>query len=322
MNADVIQRVRVIDSHTAGEPTRVVISGGPEIPTCGAAAARDHLRQHADWIRCSLIHEPRGFEAVVGAFLCEPEDKSCVSGIVFFNNVDYLNSCIHGTIGVIETLAHLGQIHAGMHRLETPVGVVSAKLDDDGSVTVENVPSYQYRSQVAVEVTGYGTVTGDIAWGGNWFFLINHQGPPVKRERIEDLTAFTWAVRQALDAAGITGEDGGVIDHIEVFSDPEDGVEADSQNFVLCPGKAYDRSPCGTGTSAKLACLAAEGTLAEGEFFRQAGILGTSFTGRYRRIDENTITPIVQGRAYVTAECEMILRPDDPYRYGVESLKN
>lgn len=315
-----IKRVRVIDSHTAGEPTRVVVSGGPQIPTRGASAACDFLRSHADWMRCALIHEPRGFDAIVGAFLCEPIDKSCVAGVVFFNNVDYLYSCIHGTIGVIETLAHLGRIQTGTHRLETPVGVISAKLDDDGIVTVENVPSYRYARQVAVEVPGHGTVSGDIAWGGNWFFLINDQGPPVKREAIEELTAYTRAVRQALDAAGITGKDGDLVDHVEIFSDPEDGVEAESQNFVLCPGKAYDRSPCGTGTSAKLACLAADGALPEGETIRQAGILGTSFTGRYRRIDEETITPIVQGRAYITAESEMILRSDDPYRYGVESL--
>ncbi|WP_424312670.1 proline racemase family protein [Haloferula sp.] len=316
-----MQRVRVIDSHTAGEPTRVVISGGPEVPSRGASAARDYLRTHADWMRRALIHEPRGFEAVVGAFLCKPADESCVSGVVFFNNADYLNGCIHGTIGVIETLAHLGRIQAGTHRLETPVGVVSAKLDEDGEVTVENVPSYRHAHQVTLEVPDYGTVCGDVAWGGNWFFLIFDQGPALKRTHIEELTNFTWAVRQALENSGISGKNGGLIDHVEVFSDPEEGVEADSQNFVLCPGKAYDRSPCGTGTSAKLACLAAEGSLAEGETIRQAGILGTAFTGRYRRIDETTIIPIVQGRAYITAECEMILRPDDPYRYGVESFE-
>ena len=320
MNTDAIQRVRVIDSHTAGEPTRVVVSGGPEIPTRGASAARDYLRENADWMRCALIHEPRGHEAIVGAFLCDPLDESCVTGVVFFNNVDYLNGCIHGTIGVIETLAYLGRIQAGTHRLETPVGVISAKLTEDGNVTVENVPSYRHAHQLAIEVPGHGTITGDIAWGGNWFFLISNQGPPVRRAKIEELTAFTWAVRQALDAAGITGKDGGLVDHVEVFADPEVGVEAESQNFVLCPGKAYDRSPCGTGTSAKLACLAAEGSLAEGKTIRQAGILGTSFTGSYRRIDENTITPIVRGRAFITAESEMILQADDPYRHGVEAL--
>lgn len=312
------KKIRVVDSHTAGEPTRVVVSGGPSIPEPGALFARSFLRDQADWMRCALIHEPRGFEAIVGAFLCEPADPSCVSGVVFFNNTGYLNGCLHGTIGVIETLAHLGRIFPGVHRLETVVGVIEAELAPDGRVTVSNVPSYRFLENVALEVPGYGEVTGDVAWGGNWFFLIEGQGPPVRQSAIEELTAFTWAVRQALDASDLRGDDGGLIDHVEVFAKPQPGVEADSQNFVMCPGKAYDRSPCGTGTSAKLACLAADGKLAEGAVFRQAGILGTSFEGRYQRLDPQRITPIVTGQAYITAECEFILQADDPYRYGVE----
>lgn len=312
-------RVSIIDSHTAGEPTRVVVSGGPVIPERGASLAKEFLREHADWMRCSLIHEPRGFEAIVGAFLCEPADESCVTGVVFFNNVDYLNGCIHGTIGVVCTLAHLGRIGPGSHRLETPVGVVTAELAIDGRVTVENVASYRYRDGVTIEVEGYGEVTGEIAWGGNWFFLINGQGPPVRPEAIEELTHFTTAVMRALETAGIRGRDGHLIDHIEVFAKPMIGVSADSQNFVLCPGKAYDRSPCGTGTSAKLACLAAAGELAEEVLFRQAGILGTSFEARYRRLDDSTITPIVSGQAWVTAESEIHLDPTDPFRFGIGS---
>lgn len=311
------QRVGVVDSHTAGEPTRVVVTGGPEITVKGAVAARDHLRTKADWMRRALISEPRGFEAVVGAFLCEPADSTCVSGVVFFNNAGYLNGCLHGTMGVIETLSHLGRIGSGSHRLETPVGVVTAILDENGRVTVSNVPSYRYLSQVELEVPGYGFVRGDVAWGGNWFFLLEGEGPEVKQGNIEALTDFAWAVRQALDASDLRGRDGGLIDHVEIFGPPQEGVEAESQNFVLCPGKAYDRSPCGTGTSAKLACLAAEGKLAAGETFRQAGILGTSFEGRYERLDAESITPIVTGQAFVTAETEFLLRADDPYRFGI-----
>lgn len=313
------QRIQVIDSHTAGEPTRVVISGGPIIPERGALATRSYLDEQADWIRTSLIHEPRGFEAVVGAFLCEPADPSCVSGVVFFNNSGYLNGCLHGTMGVIETLAYLGKIGPGQHRLETPVGVVTADLASNGRITVSNVPSYRFLEKAEVEVPGYGLVTGDVAWGGNWFFLIEGQGPPIQQASIEELTQFSWAVRQALDASELRGKDGCLIDHIEVFGPPEPGVTADSQNFVMCPGKAYDRSPCGTGTSAKLACLAANKQLAEGEVFSQAGILGTSFQGHYQRLDESTITPIVTGQAYVTAEIQFILQKNDPYRFGVEN---
>ena len=313
-----VRKIRVVDSHTAGEPTRVVIAGGPVIPEKGAAAARSFLKEQEDWMRCALIHEPRGFEAVVGAFLCEPLDESCGFGVVFFNNSGYLNGCLHGTMGVIETLAFLGKISAGSHRLETPVGVITAELHHDGRVTVTNVPSYRYRSGVVVEVPRYGSVTGEVAWGGNWFYLIEGQGPEVKQENIGELTAFTWAVRQALDRSEHRGEDGSLIDHVEVFGAPQPGVAADSQNFVMCPGRAYDRSPCGTGTSAKMACLAANGHFEEGEIFRQAGILGTTFEGSYRRLDEDRIAPMVTGQAYVTAESEIVLRADDPYCYGVE----
>lgn len=312
-----IRRLRVIDSHTIGEPTRVVVSGGPAMAEKGAAFARRFLRDEADWMRRCLIDEPRGFDAVVGAFLCEPADGTCVSGVVFFNNGGYLPSCIHGTIGVIRTLRHMGRIGEGSHRLETPVGVVTAVLSADGGVTVENVPCHRERKDVVVDVPGYGKVSGDIAWGGNWFFLISGYGPPVRQSGIAELMAFTTAVRRALDSSGIRSEGGELIDHVEVFSDPEDGVDADSQNFVLCPGGAYDRSPCGTGTSGKLACLAADGDLAEGEVFRQAGIVGTCFEASYRRIDAERITPIVTGKAWITAESEIIMEPDDPFRHGI-----
>lgn len=320
MSADgpeTLRRLRVIDSHTAGEPTRVVVSGGPEIPEQGALAARIFLRENADWMRRSLIDEPRGFDAVVGAFLCEPVDATCVSGVVFFNNGGYLPSCIHGMIGVIRTLEHTGRIGVGEHRVETPIGIIRAELSADGSVTVENVPSYRTRKDVTIDVPGYGSVTGDIAWGGNWFFLIAGQGPPVSKSGIAELIRFTTAVRRALDSSGVRSEKGDLVDHVEVFADPNDGVSADSQNFVLCPGGAYDRSPCGTGTSGKLACLAADGELAEGEIFRQAGILGTVFEGKYRRVSEERIVPIITGRAWITAESEMVLEPEDPFRFGI-----
>ena len=313
-----LQKIEIVDSHTAGEPTRVVVSGGPKIPVQGAVEARRYLSEEADWLRCALIHEPRGFEAIVGAFLCEPSDESCAAGVVFFNNAGYLNGCLHGSLGVIETLFYLGKISPGHHRIETPVGVITIELHVDGKGTVANVPSYRFRKGVTIQVPDYGEVVGDIAWGGNWFFLVEGLGPTVAQKNITDLSRFTWAIRQALDASEIRGEDGGFIDHVEVFGPPENGVKADSQNFVMCPGRAYDRSPCGTGTSAKLACLAAEGKLAEGERFVQAGILGTAFEGSYRRLDEKRITPIVTGQAYVTAVSQIILREDDPYRYGVE----
>jgi len=316
--SDQVIRIQVIDSHTGGEPTRVVIGGAPIPPVPGALAAREFLTSEADWLRSALINEPRGFDAMVGAYLCEPADATCVTGVVFFNNVSTLNSCLHGTIGLVQTLAHLERITAGDHRIETPIGVITATLSDAGLITVKNVSSYRHAADCPVEVAGYGTVTGDISWGGNWFFLISDQGPKVRFENIEELTAFTWAVRQALEEQDITGADNEHIDHIEVFGSPADGIDADSQNFVLCPGKAYDRSPCGTGTSAKLACLAASGKLAAGEIWRQASIIGTVFEGSFEALPENgRITPIVTGSAHITGEATLILHPLDPFQFGI-----
>ena len=310
--------IRVIDSHTGGEPTRVVIDGAPICPTPGALAARDFLAAEADWLRRALILEPRGFEAVVGAYLCEPADSDCVTGVVFFNNVACLNSCLHGTIGLVRTLEHLGRISPGVHKIETPVGVIEATLSPDGTVTVSNVPCYRLVADQQVEVPNYGTITGEIAWGGNWFFLIQDQGPPVRFDHLDELTAFTSAVSQALQDQGITGENNELIDHIESFGPPAPGLEADSQNFVLCPGKAYDRSPCGTGTSAKLACLAASGKLAEGDTWRQASIIGTYFSGQFTRLpDSQKVTPVITGSAHVTGESTFILDPRDPFQFGI-----
>jgi 4-hydroxyproline epimerase len=319
MTAPLPKTIRVIDSHTEGEPTRVVIEGAPTPPVAGALAARDFLKNEADWLRRALILEPRGFEAIVGAFLCEPADSSCTTGVVFFNNVGYLNGCLHATIGLVATLAHLDRIAPGAHRIETTSGIVTAILSEEGTVTVKNVPSYRFAESHPVEVPGFGTITGDIAWGGNWFFLIQDQGPAVRFENLEALTEFTWAVRQALEDQKIRGANNEIIDHIETFGPPAEGIEAQSQNFVLCPGKAYDRSPCGTGTSAKIACLAASGRLKEGERWLQAGIIGTVFEGTFESLPkEDMVTPIISGTAHITGDATLILHPLDPFQFGIQ----
>jgi len=305
--------LRAIDSHTGGEPTRLIIEGFPDLGS-GSMAERKALfaQQYDNW-RSAVILEPRGNDVLVGALLCQPCSPQAAAGVIFFNNAGYLGMCGHGTIGLVASLAYLGRISAGEHRIETPVGTVSATLHQDGSVTVENVPAYRFRRQVSVEVKGYGAVTGDIAWGGNWFFLIAEHPLAINRQNLEALTAFCWAVRQALELAGVYGEDGGVIDHIELFTaDPQ----ADSRNFVLCPGKAYDRSPCGTGTSAKLACLAADGKLQPDEVWRQASVMGSEFSGYYRR-DGDRITPFIRGQAYVCADNRLLLDEHDPFVWGI-----
>jgi len=256
---------------------------------------------------------------MVGALLCESEIESCVCGVIFFNNVGTLNMCIHGTIGLVATLVHLGRIGPGVHGIETPVGVVHAEVEGGGKVTIANVPSYRFRSAVSIDVVGWGAVVGDVAWGGNWFFLIDGQGPEVKAENLEELTAFCRAVKASLVEAGVCGADGGEIDHVEVFGPPWDEATSDGRNFVLCPGNAYDRSPCGTGTSAKLACLHADGKLMPGQVWRQAGVLGTIFEGRVEDSGDGKIIPRVCGHAWVTGESTYLFHDDDPFRYGIPS---
>ncbi len=308
-------RVRVIDSHTGGEPTRVVVEGSPDLGSGTMAERLDRFRSQHDEFRSAVVNEPRGSDVIVGALLCEPVDPACAAGVIFFNNVGYLGMCGHGTIGLVVTLAHMGRIQAGEHRIETPVGAVTAVLHESGEVTVENVPSYRTARQVAVEVEGYGKVAGDVAWGGNWFFLVGDHREEIRLENVERLTDCTWRIRQALIRNGITGAGGQDIDHIELFGPPQ-RPGADSKNFVLCPGKAYDRSPCGTGTSAKLACLAADGKLREGETWRQESIVGSIFEGSFRQAGD-CILPRIKGSAYVNAEATLILDPRDPFRAGI-----
>ncbi|HEX8595325.1 MAG TPA: 4-hydroxyproline epimerase [Pseudomonas sp.] len=308
-----MKRIRILDSHTGGEPTRLVLEGFPELGTGSMAQRRQLLAElHDNW-RAATVLEPRGSDVLVGALLCEPVDPDACAGVIFFNNSGYLGMCGHGTIGLVVSLAHLGRITAGVHRIETPVGMVEATLHEDGSVSVQNVPSYRFRKAVSVEVPGIGSVTGDIAWGGNWFFLIAEHGLTIGSDNLEALTAYTWAVRQALESQRILGEDGGEIDHIELFAGDD---TADSRNFVLCPGKAYDRSPCGTGTSAKLACLAADGKLAPGQIWRQASVIGSQFEGSYQWQGERVI-PTIRGRAHISAEATLLLASDDPFAWGI-----
>jgi 4-hydroxyproline epimerase len=310
-------RVRVIDSHTGGEPTRLVIRGGPDLGNGPLSERLERFRREHDRFRSAVVNEPRGSEAMVGALLCTPVDPGCAAGVVFFNNVGYLGMCGHGTIGVVATLSYLGSIACGEHRIETPVGTVSSILHADGAVTVNNVASYRTASKVAVDVPGTGTVHGDIAWGGNWFFLIEDHGQDLALNNIEALTNFTWAVRSALVSRGITGADGREIDHIELFG-PSLVSGVNSKNFVLCPGKAYDRSPCGTGTSAKLACLYADGKLREGEIWKQESIVGSIFEGSIR-VRDGQVYPSIKGAAFVNAESELIFDQQDPFCSGIRA---
>ena len=310
-----MKRLHVIDSHTGGEPTRLVLDGFPSLTGSSIAEQLQNLRtEHDRWRRACLL-EPRGNDVLVGALYCEPVTAGATCGVIFFNNTGYLGMCGHGTIGLVASLHHLGRIEPGVHSIDTPVGPVTATLHEDGAVTLRNVPAYRHRHHVAVDVPGHGVVHGDIAWGGNWFFLVSQHGQTLEMGNVDALTDYTWTMLKALENQGIHGADGALIDHVELFADD---ANADSRNFVMCPGKAYDRSPCGTGTSAKLACLAADGKLAPGARWVQESIIGSRFEARYRAGASGGIVPRIGGRAFICGEASLFRNPDDPFRDGVD----
>ncbi len=305
--------IHVIDSHTAGEPTRLIIQGGPPLGAGPLADRVQRFRDDFDHFRTAVVTEPRGSDVLVGALLCEPQDSSCAAGVIFFNNAGYLGMCGHGLMGVVESLRHLGRIADGQYRIETPVGVVTATLHCDRSVSVRNVASYRSATDVRLRVDGVGTVVGDVAWGGNWFFVVHQPSQPVRLDCVAELRRIASDIRHELNGAGFPE-----VDHVELF-DASTASDADSRNFVLCPGLEYDRSPCGTGTSAKLACLAADGKLTPGQTWVQEGILGSRFIGQYQWSDESQqrVDPTITGSAYVTADAQLILNPRDPFCWGL-----
>ncbi len=307
-----MQSIQIIDSHTGGEPTRLVLEGGPDLGEGPLEERLERFRTQYDQWRSAIVNEPRGSDAMVGALLCKPHRPGCDAGVIFFNNVGYLGMCGHGTIGLVASLAHLGRLQPGGLQIDTPVGAVQVDLHDGGEITIASIPSYR-KASIVVDVPGIGPVAGEVAWGGNWFFLVEQHGQVIEVSRAEALTDFCWRVRQAVNAQGFPE-----VDHVELFVSAG-SAGAHSRNFVLCPGKAYDRSPCGTGTSAKLACLAADGKLAAGQDWVQESLIGSQFTGRYRWLDRSKgeIAPTITGRAHVMAQGALQLDPHDPFCWGI-----
>jgi 4-hydroxyproline epimerase len=308
-----MREIHVIDSHTAGEPTRIVTVGGPDLGHGSLAERVEIFKAQHDRFRSAVVNEPRGSDVLVGGLLVPPTDPTCVAGVIFFNNVGCLGMCGHGTMGLVQTLAYQGLIEPGVHRIETPVGVVTTTLHADGRVSVENVPSWREKKRIEVADWWHGEkpIYGDIAWGGNWFYLA------------EVPSHFSLTIAGSLQAPAAMIRirlKHPEVDHIELFGPPQN-PGSHSRNFVLCPGGAYDSSPCGTGTSAKLACLAADGKLAEGEEWVQESIIGTTFTGTYRWLDRvaGKIIPTITGRAFITGECKLLLDENDPFCWGIRS---
>ena len=307
--------IRVIDSHTGGEPTRLVMEGGPDLGEGPLAERMQRFRTQFDDYRCAIVNEPRGSDPLVGALLVKPHRGDCDFGVIYFNNVGYLGMCGHGTIGLIASLKFAGKLVPGAFKIDTPVGAVDVQLHADGRVAVANVVSYRSHARVAVQVAGIGPVVGDVAWGGNWFFLVSEHGQSIDLAHVEALTDFSWRVR-----AGVNAQGHPQVDHVELFG-PAVMQGARSRNFVLCPGKAYDRSPCGTGTSAKLACLAADAKLREGDAWVQESLIGSSFEAAFRWHDraKGEVVPIITGAAYVTGENVLRLDPNDPFCWGIRA---
>lgn len=308
-------KVTVIDSHTGGEPTRVVLEGWPLPEGSTMAEKAAYLGEFQSDLRRGVVCEPRGHDVIVGALLLPPCDPAADFGVIFFNNECALGMCGHGLIGLVETLRHLGRVSVGSVTFDTPVGLVTAELFENGLVEIRNVESYRYQADVTVETVGFGEVKGDIAYGGNWFFLVKEAplAPSVDVSQLSKLLAFTTDVMASLEQSGVTGENGAWINHVEVFAPGSEGN--DSKNYVLCPGKQYDRSPCGTGTSAKLACLAADGKLAAGQVWRQESIIGSVFEARFDDA-ERGVFPYIKGQAYVMSEATLILNENDPFQWG------
>jgi 4-hydroxyproline epimerase len=308
--------IRVVDSHTGGEPTRVVIAGGPDLGSGSMGERLQIMRNNYDHLRSAIVNEPRGSDVLVGALLCHPVAPDSAAGVIFFNNVGYLGMCGHGSIGLAVTLLHLGRLSLGSHRLETPAGEITFTLHDRNQVSVGNVESYRHLKNLTVDVPGIGPITGDVAWGGNWFFLVSEHNQSLAIANVTTLTDYTWAIRGALEAAGVRGRGGEIVDHIELFGPPSDPATADSKNFVLCPGRAYDRSPCGTGTSAKLACLMEDGRVKAGETWRQESITGSIFEAIAETTDTGVL-PLITGSAFIIGESTLLVDPADPLRYGL-----
>lgn len=311
--------MRVVDSHTEGEPTRVVVEGWPALTGATMAERRDEVCRRHDHLRRGVVCEPRGHAAVVGALLTTPVTPGAAAGIIFFNNETYLGMCGHGLIGVVRTLEYLGRLHPGPATFDTPVGTVRAELGSDGAVTIHNVPARCYALDVAVDVPGIGTVKGDVSYGGNWFFITEHDLGPLSLGNVRELTRVTQAIQDAIDAQGIHGDRAsldGRIDHIEV-SGRATRPDGDSRNFVLCSGGEYDRSPCGTGTSARMAALHARKELAFGEEWKQESITGSLFTGWLTQGPSGELLPHVRGTAFITAESTLHFDPRDPFQFGL-----
>jgi 4-hydroxyproline epimerase len=309
-----LRMMRVVDSHATGQPTRVIVDGGPDLGTGSLAERRDRFRTHFDRFRTAVVGEPRGSDTLVGAILCKPSDPSCAEGVILFDSSGYLDMSVHAMMGLAVTLDYIGRGTTGGEKIETPAGAVTVDMHTNGDISVRNVPSFRHQKDVSVTVDG-ATYTGDVAWSGSWSFLVRDHNEDLSIARAERLTDLARSIRRALARNRITGSRDEEITDIALFGPPQ-RREANSRNFVLRTGKSFRRSPSGTVTSAKLACLHEDGKLAEGQVWRQESITGAMFDGSVKVID-GAIVPSIRGTAHMIAESVLIVDERDPYCWGI-----
>ena len=312
-------QLRVIDSHTIGEPTRVVIdesfSDGLDLGAGTVRERRDRFRERYDHVRRALVGDPRGAVAMVGVILVPPADPTCRFGAFYVNRVGYLDMCGHATIGLAVTLGSLGRIEPGSFRLKTPAGMVGVTWHGGGEASFAGVPPRRIHKGLRISCDDGSDGSGDVATSGLWFSICRDHGLPVEPAAIPALTARAWSIRRALEARGITGDGGETIDHVMLLGPPAEAGH-DGRAFVLCPDGAFDRSPCGTGTSALVGCLFEDGMLEEGRTWRQESVLGGVYEASVRR-EGSMLIPTVRGRAWIAAETTLYFAADDPYRTGL-----
>ncbi|MCK5120110.1 MAG: proline racemase family protein [Candidatus Latescibacteria bacterium] len=318
--------ITAIDSHTAGEPTRIVTGGLPFIPGKSMAEKKHYLREKLDYVRTALIQEPRGYRDMFGAILVPPVSGEADLGVVFIGCGRYYNMCGHGSIGIAVVALKMGWIEAVEPFtdvvLDTPAGLIRARVAvKDGKIgkgAIRNVPCFLHTPDFEVEVPGVGTVRLDIAFGGNFFALVEagQLGMEIEPEYAEAFQKKGLAIREAVNRRAKIVHP--VLGHITGLE--EVMFYAGNRNVVILGEGSVDRSPCGTGTSARMAALFAKGELELGQEFVHESIIGTRFYGRLVEEasigDFRAVVPELESEAYITGIHQWVMEPDDPLKHG------
>ena len=331
---NILNMITAVDSHTEGEPTRVVTGGVPFVPGKTMPEKKQWLAENRDDLRKSLMWEPRGHKDMLGALITPPVSKDADFGVIFMDGDGYLDMCGHGSVGVVTVVLETGMVpmkDSGEQTvvMDTPAGLITARaIMEHGkakSVSFQNVPSFYY-SSLTVKVPGLGEIPVDISYGGNYFALVNvnRLNMPLEVENIKDLTEIGLTIRDLVNQQAEIIHPGtgakGSVDLTEIYD--ESSAPAVTKNIVIFGAGQVDRSPCGTGTCAKMAVLNKKNKLSPNEIYRHKSIIGTEFQGKI--LEETTvgdykaIIPEITARAYITGIQQFVMDADDPFKYGFQ----